>query len=73
MRRLASVTTRGELIDSLLGRALMGSARVERRPFPSPSAWRPGLRAPDLTALGRQEEGLAHSMARVKLHDEYGA
>lgn len=32
----------------------------------------PAYQLLDLTALGRQEEGLAHPMAWVRLHDEYG-
>jgi predicted dithiol-disulfide oxidoreductase (DUF899 family) len=35
-------------------------------------ALNPAYQLLDLTALGRQEEGLARPMAWVKLHDEYG-
>ena len=33
----------------------------------------PAYQLLDLTALGRQEEGLARSMSWVRMHDEYGA
>lgn len=34
-------------------------------------ALNPAYQLLDITALGRQEEELAHPMAWVKLHDEY--
>ena len=34
-------------------------------------ALNPAYQLLDITALGRQEEDLAHPMAWVKLHDEY--
>ncbi len=36
-------------------------------------ALNPAYQMLDITALGRQEEGLAHKMSWVRLHDEYGS
>ncbi len=40
---------------------------------PGLDALNPAYQLLDITALGRQEENLPHSMAWVRLHDEYGA